>query len=140
MTPLHVPAPSPFKQKHDAFAQLISGIRFKPQPKPVEQRVLNGKMSKSNSRIRPLVLTPSKTTAVNSAAVVARFEKKRRQFNVQLPPEEAVQFQRNFGTLWNNVKKIAKRRISYTREAKLDAINYTFTIKSSVNSNRIISR
>ena len=103
--PSHVSSLFSFKQKRDAFAQLMNGIRSEPRPKPVEQRVLNGRVGKSNTKFKSFVSTVTfpvsslKVTAMNSVAVIARFDEKRCQFIAQLFLEKAVQFQRDLDLL-----------------------------------------
>lgn len=75
--------------------------------------------------------------SVDLAAVIELFSQKRREHVQLLSFDEQISFAQKFESSWE-LDQITRRRMSYIREVKLDAINYALIVKNRVD--RSISR
>ena len=136
MAPPHTQSPrrSPRRSppKRDAFALLLygGGVRPGPRPKAVIDRSA-GQHSRIVKTVPPILnqtSLPAGFRPIDPAFVIEQFNQQRRDAIALLSPEEQASFARDLDSTWT-VGETTRRRISYTREAKLNAINYALTAK-----------
>ena len=132
MTPPHTQSPQKSPAKRNAFALLLGGdgVRPEPRPKAVLDRTPRSRIVKA---VPPLfnqatLSARTKFQPIDTEAVIEQFQQHRRDAIAQLSPEEQASLARDLNAVWTH-GETARRRISYTREAKLDAVNYAFTAK-----------
>ena len=142
MAPPHTQSPQKSPSRRNAFALLLQGggVRSGPASKAVKDRAVQ--QVRKVKAVPPLSnpnqpALPNNFRPVDPAAVIELFSQERREHVQLLSPDEQASFAQGFGSGWE-LGQTTRRRVSYTREAKLDAINYALTAKNRVG--RPISR
>ena len=128
--------------RRNVFALLLQGggVRsdsvFKIVKDRVVQQVRKIKVVSSLSNSNQSVLS-NNFRFVDFAVVIELFSQERREHVQLLSLDEQVFFAQEFESNWE-FGQITRRRVFYTREVKLDAINYALIAKNRVS--RSISR
>ena len=129
MAPPHTQSPRKSPPKRNAFALLLQGSNVRPGPRPkaaADRLVRHSRIVKTVPPVTNQPTLPSSFQPADPKAVIELFQQQRQECIAQLSPEEQDSFARHFNSAFG-IGNTQKRRISYTREAKLAAINYALT-------------